>query len=118
MLDWLRKGNDSVLEEPNREVVFFNEDKVTKGTLNFRVDPEGGGSRLTTETRVMFKDRDSCRDFGRYWDVMYPGSSLHRVYFLETIRQRVEHNAESAGRTPSDGAALLPDGRNEYPGTV
>lgn len=109
VLDWLRKGNDSVLEEPNQEVVFVNEDKGTKGTLNFRVDPVEGGSRLTTETRVMFEDQDSCREFGRYWGVMYPGSSLHRFYFLETIKHRVEHGA---------GTALSPDGRGKHPETT
>lgn len=105
VLDWLRKGNDSALEEPNREVVFVNEDKGTRGTLNFRIDPEEGGSRLTTETRIMFDDQDSCREFGRYWGVMYPGSSLHRVYFLETIKHRVERGT---------GMALSPDGRGKH----
>ena len=45
---------------------------------------------MTTETRIEFDDENSCRNFGRYWGVIYPGSSLHRVYLLETVRHRAE----------------------------
>jgi hypothetical protein len=86
ILDWLREGNE-MLEEPGREVVLVNGDA---GVVSLRVDPEKGGSRLTTETRIAFDDQHSCRRFGRYWGVIYPGSSLHRLYLLETVRHRVE----------------------------
>jgi hypothetical protein len=66
--------------------------------VSFRIDPEPGGARLTTETRIKFDDQASCRQFGRYWGVIYPGSSLHRVYLLETIRRRVEVAASQGGQ--------------------
>jgi hypothetical protein len=87
VLDWLRSGNESVLEDPGREVVVVN---GGTGVVSFRVDPEEDGSRVATETRITFDDQHSCRQFGRYWGVIYPGSSLHRVYLLETVRYRVE----------------------------
>lgn len=87
VLDWLRPGSEEVLEEPGREVVLVADDT---GVVSFRADPEAGGARVVTETRIMFDDRASCRQFGRYWGVIYPGSSLHRVFLLETVRHRVE----------------------------
>jgi hypothetical protein len=96
VLDWLRTGRVEALEEPGREVVLVADDT---GVVSFRADPEAGGARVATETRVMFDDRASCRQFGRYWGVIYPGSSLHRVYLLETIRHRVEVAASPDNRS-------------------
>jgi hypothetical protein len=87
VLDWLRTGGKEALEEPGREVVLVARDT---GAVSFRVDPEAGRTRVATETRIKFDDQTSCRQFGRYWGVIYPGSSLHRVYLLETVRHRVE----------------------------
>jgi hypothetical protein len=87
VLDWLRTGRVEALEDPGREVVLIADDT---GVVSFSADPEAGGARVVTETRIAFHDRASCRQFGRYWGMIYPGSSLHRVYLLETIRHRVE----------------------------
>ena len=95
VLDWLRTGSEEALEESGREVVLVADDT---GAVSYRVDPEAGGARLTTETRIMFDDQASCRQFGRYWGVIYPGSSLHRVYLLETVRHRVEVAASQDGQ--------------------
>ena len=77
----------------------------TKLTLSFRVEPEEGGSRLTIETRIVFADGDLCHDFGWYWGVIYPGSSLVRVELLGAV----EHRAETASS---------PDGRTKHPDTA
>lgn len=87
LYEMLRDESGLVLEEPNRKMVTVdiatadehipstpdtvrgfvgyrlrhNEMKVTG---NLRVDPEEDGSRLTTETRIMFADRRLCHDFG------------------------------------------------------
>ncbi len=123
LYEMLRDEDGLVLEEPNREAVTANiasADEHTpatpnavrgflayrlrhnemKVTDNLRVDPEEGGSRLTTETRMMFDDRRLCHDFGRYWGVIYPGSSLIRTDFLEAVERRAERDA---------GTALSPD---------
>jgi hypothetical protein len=96
VLDWLRTGRVEALEGPGREVVLIADDT---GAVSFSADPEAGGARVVTETRVAFHDRASCRQFGRYWGVIYPGSSLHRVYLLETIRHRVEVAASPDNRS-------------------
>jgi hypothetical protein len=139
LYEMLRDESGLVLEEPNRELVTANiatADEHTpstpdtvrgfvayrlrhnemKNAVNIRVDPVGGGSRLTTETRMMFADRRSCHDFGWYYGVIYPGSSLIRVDILEAVKRR----AESTNRATPDGVgmALSSDGRNECPGTA
>lgn len=109
VLDWLREGNE-VLEEPGREVVLVNGDT---GVVSFRVDPEKSGSQVVTETRITFEDQHSCRQFGRYWGVIYPGSALHRLYLLETVRHRVEASS------PDDRSAMTsPSGRRAEESTV
>jgi hypothetical protein len=124
----LRETSGLVVEKPNRELVTANiatADEHTPSTpktvrgfvvyrlkhsemklpLSFRVEPEEGGSRLTTETRIMFADRGLCHDFGWYWGVIYPGSSLVRVELLKAA----EHRSETA---------LPPDDRTKYPDTA
>jgi hypothetical protein len=97
VLDWLRSDGESVLEEPGREVVLVNGDTAV---VSFRVDPEDGGSRLTTETRIMFADRNLCHDYCWYWDVIYPGSSLLRIDFMRSSnigrRQRCRRTLEAS----------------------
>jgi hypothetical protein len=62
-----------------------------KGVMNFRVEPRaGGGSRVTTETRVFATDDWSKRRFAAYWRVIYPGSALLRRTWLRAIRRRAE----------------------------
>ncbi len=96
VLDWPHTGSEEALEGSSREVVLVADDTAV---VSFRIDPEAGGARLTTETRIKFDDQASCRQFGRYWGVIYPGSFLHRVYLLETVRHRVEAAASQEGQT-------------------
>lgn len=124
----LRETPGLVVERPNRELLTANiatADEHTPSTpntvrgfaayrlrpnemklpLSFRVEPEAGGSRITTETRVMFADGDLCHDFGWYWGVIYPGSSLVRVELLKAVEDRAE-------------TALSPDDRTKHPDTA
>lgn len=60
-------------------------------TMNFRIEPDsGGGSLLTTETRVFATDPPTRRRFAAYWRVIYPGSALIRRSWLQAIRKRAE----------------------------
>jgi hypothetical protein len=118
----LREASGLVLEKPDRELVTANiatADEHTPSTpntvrgfvayrlrhnemklpLSFRVEPEDGGARLPTETHIMFADKDLCHDFGWYWGVIYPGSSLVRVNFLQAVEYRAETALSPAGRT-------------------
>lgn len=124
----LRQTSGVVVERPDRELLTANiatADELTPSTpntvrgfaayrlspnemklpLSFRVEPEEGGSRLTTETRIMFADGDLCHDFGWYWGVIYPGSSLVRVELLKAV----EHRAETV---------WSPDGRPKHLNTA
>ena len=69
-----------------------------KGAGNLRVDPVEGGTRLTTSTLMLYGDTASCRNFGRYWGVIYPGSSLVRIELLESIKRRVESDVAPGPR--------------------
>lgn len=61
----------------------------TVGIMNFRVVPTGsGGSRVTTETRVLANSPRARRAFGRYWRVIYPGSAFIRRMWLRAIKKR------------------------------
>ncbi len=118
----LRETSGLVVERPDRELLTANiatADEHTPSTPNtvrgfvayrlrhnemklpvtFRVEPESGGSRLTTETRVMFAEGDLCHDFGWYWGVIYPGSSLVRVELLKAVEHRAETSSSPDDRT-------------------
>lgn len=59
-------------------------------TFNFMIAEEGARTRLTTETRVVATDNWTLRRFAAYWRVIYPGSSLLRITWLQAIRRRAE----------------------------
>jgi hypothetical protein len=121
LYEMLRGTSGLVLEEPNRELVTANIATVDEHTprtpqtvrgfvayrlrhnemklpVSFRVDPDEGGSRLTTETRIAFADRNLCRGFGWYWGAIYPGSSLVRADFLRAVKHRAETASSSGGQ--------------------
>jgi hypothetical protein len=59
--------------------------RVTMAT-DFRAEAlPGGGSRLTTETRVAAVDQHARRRFLRYWRVIHPFSALIRRRWLRAI---------------------------------
>ncbi len=57
--------------------------------MNFRIESQpGGGSLLTTDTRVFATDPSTRRYFARYWSLIYPGSALIRRQWLAAIDRR------------------------------
>ncbi len=67
-------------------------------TMNFLVVPDGaGGSRVSTETRVLATSAGARRRFAMYWRVIYPGSALIRRMWLRAIERRAERG-EQLGR--------------------
>ena len=71
----------STLEDPG----------YAKASMNFAVRPLGDGSSLlATETRVEATDDATRLRFGAYWRLIYPGSALIRVNWLDAIRRRAE----------------------------
>lgn len=63
---------------------------IVQALWNFRVEPNGSGSRLWTETRVRCADEATRTRFLRYWRVIRPGSALIRRSILRSIRARTE----------------------------
>lgn len=84
-----------------------------KGAVNLRVDAEEGGCRLTTETLMAYGGGASCRGFGRYWGVMYPGSSLLRIELLKTIKHRVESGSDTTSSPGGPANTQEPREREE-----
>ena len=59
--------------------------------MNFVVTPDGrGGSRVSTETRVMTSSASAQRRFAVYWRLIYPGSAIIRRMWLRAVRDRAE----------------------------
>ena len=66
---------------------------VVLATMNYLVVPDaGGGSTVSTETRVHGNSADSVRRFAVYWRIIHPGSDIIRRTWLRTIKHRAEAN--------------------------
>jgi hypothetical protein len=69
----------------------FREPGYARAAFNMHAAPApGGGTLLTTETRVQATDEHARRSFRRYWRVIYPGSAAIRRAWLRAIRRRAE----------------------------
>jgi hypothetical protein len=66
---------------------------LAQGFWNFRVEPSGSGTALSTETRVRCGDPATARRFTRYWRLIRPGSALIRTSVLRHIRLEAERRA-------------------------
>lgn len=64
-----------------------------KIAFNMRVEAaEPGWCKVATETRVLGTDSGARGAFARYWRVVYPGSALIRVMWLDAIGRRLRTN--------------------------
>lgn len=62
---------------------------TARAAWNFFVEREGGGTRITTETRVLCSD-DARMKFRVYWMFIRPFSGLVRRLMLRAIRKEAE----------------------------
>jgi hypothetical protein len=65
-----------------------------KAAMDFRLTPSGGGTELSSETRVKATDDASRTAFARYWRLVRPGSSAVRWEVLTAVELR------ATGRIP------------------
>jgi hypothetical protein len=73
------------------EFAGFGEPGYAKTAFNMHAQPvRGGGTLLTTETRIHATDDEARRRFERYWRVIRVGSGLIRRAWLRAIRRRAE----------------------------
>jgi hypothetical protein len=70
----------------------FAEPGYSKATMNFRVTPDGAGSRITTETRAVGTDAEATRKFRRYWFAIRLGSGAIRRSWLNAVRRRLRED--------------------------
>jgi hypothetical protein len=73
------------------EFAAFREPGYAKAAFNMYARPSpGGGTLLTTETRIQATDDHARRSFRRYWRVIHPGSAAIRRARLRASRRRAE----------------------------
>lgn len=87
---WSPTGNKPVATP---DFSAFAEPGYAKAAMNFRVTPDGDGSRITTETRIVGTDADATRKFRRYWFLIRLGSGAIRRSWLKAILRRLERAA-------------------------
>ena len=63
---------------------------LARGAWNFRLEPAGESTRLTTETRVRCADEASRRAFKRYWFIIGGASGFIRKVMLRRIKRTAE----------------------------
>lgn len=78
----------------------FREPGWTKAAVDFVLTPEGGGTRLTTETRVSATDARTRVIFALYWTVIRAGSGLIRRDMLRAVTRRAERAAAAPPASP------------------
>lgn len=61
-----------------------------KAGMEFRLEPTGVGTLLSTETRVLATDPRTRRAFGRYWFFIRPSSGAIRREVLRVVAHRAE----------------------------
>jgi hypothetical protein len=84
---WSPTGNRPIAVE---SFTAFTEPGYAKAAMNFAVRAERGGSRITTETRILATDPEASRKFRLYWLLIRPGSGAIRRSWLRAIRRRIE----------------------------
>jgi hypothetical protein len=68
----------------------FADAGYAKIAFNMRVEAaEPGWCKVSTETRIRATDQAARTAFTRYWRVVYPGSALMRVMWLDAIERRL-----------------------------
>jgi len=87
---WTLSDSAPIPLEARAQFESFDEPGNAKVALNFLVEPDSGGSRIVTETRVITTSADAHRDFSRYWRLVLPGSAMIRRSWLAAIRRRAE----------------------------
>ena len=68
----------------------FAEPGWVKVAFDFVLVPDGGGTHLSTETRVAATDARTRRIFGLYWLAIRAGSGLIRRDLLRAVARQAE----------------------------
>lgn len=83
------KNERSLPFQSAEEFRSFAKPGYAKVAFNLRFEPAGANAcKVTSETRVLATDDTARRAFTRYWRVIYPGSALARVLWLDAVQRR------------------------------
>jgi len=87
----LTDGQVVRLKEP-QEFVQFERLDYAKVAGNFCISESGrqGHLKVSTESRIYVADPTARKKFGRYWFVIYLGSSYIRTLMLQAVKRRAE----------------------------
>jgi hypothetical protein len=87
---WSLSGNQPLRTIRSRDdFMAFAEPGFAKAAVAFLVKPEGTGSRIVTETRVVGTDERATRLFRRYWFVIGWASGAIRRSWLNALRRKI-----------------------------
>jgi hypothetical protein len=70
----------------------FAQPGYSKAAMNFSVEPQGDGSLVRTETRIVGTDPEATRKFRRYWWLIGWASAAIRRSWLRAIRRRLSRS--------------------------
>ena len=88
---WSPSGNLPVRTVRTREdFEGFAQPGYSKAAMNFSVEPQGDGSLIRTETRIVGTDPEATRKFRRYWWLIGWASAAIRRSWLMAIRRRCQ----------------------------
>jgi hypothetical protein len=90
MQPWKLAGGEDPPELDTAALQAFTEPGWVKVGFDLVLEPAGGTTRLTTETRVTATDPRTRARFRRYWLVIRAGSGLIRRDILRAIARRAE----------------------------
>jgi len=95
---WKLRGGETppVLDAP--ALRDFREPGWVKTGIDFVLEPEGGGTRLTTETRVTATDQGTRARFAVYWLLIRAGSGLIRRDLLRAVARSASRRPAAPGR--------------------
>jgi hypothetical protein len=87
---WSPTGNLPVRTiRTHEEFKEFAQPGYSKAAMNFSVQPQGNGSIVRTETRIVGTDAEATRKFRRYWWLIGWASAVIRRSWLRAIRRRL-----------------------------
>lgn len=88
MQPWKLFGGDEPPELDAEALRSFDEPGWVKVGMDFVLEPDGAGTRLRTETRVVATDPTTRRRFRLYWSLIRAGSGLIRRDLLRAVDQK------------------------------
>ncbi|MGH2609673.1 MAG: hypothetical protein ACRDHF_11395 [Tepidiformaceae bacterium] len=96
---WKPAGAERTAVGELAEFVAFADPGWAKVAADFRLEAEHGGTRISTETRVLATDAKARRAFAAYWIVIRVPSGLIRRDLLRAIARRAIRGGKRSHRS-------------------